>query len=393
MLDKAKFVELVNTLAVRVPAKMCSVFLQDKTLRGLLLNRPSQQCVLKDPVDPSARLILLSESIGDVAEHDALRAAVDRCALGPPSLYKLVLDFDQLSYDSIIRKIVPEGLDLPSSFETVGHIAHLNLKDELLPYKFQIGQLVMEKNKQIRTVVNKLGSIHNEFRVFDMEVIAGVEQFHTVVKEHGCLFKLNFKQVYWNSRLSSEHQRVVHDLAPDSVVCDMFCGIGPFAIPAAKRGVRVLANDLNPRSAEFLKDNIRLNHVEHLVTPFNMDARDFVRHCRAEELAGRLPRPTHYLMNLPASAIEFLDVFPGLLDGVGPAPTIYCYCFGPLDAAGVLEAAEAALGQRLAGQHTIRKVRLVAPTKIMYCVIFPLPRAKRALEPAGPSPKKPCPST
>ena len=41
----------------------------------------------------------------------------------------------------------------------------------------------------------------------------------------------------------------------------MFCGIGPFAIPAAKRGLHVFANDLNPASYQYLLENAKLNKV------------------------------------------------------------------------------------------------------------------------------------
>ena len=51
---------------------------------------------------------------------------------------------------------MPEGCEVPTSFESVGHIAHLNLKDELLPYKHIIGQVILDKNSSIRTVVNKV---------------------------------------------------------------------------------------------------------------------------------------------------------------------------------------------------------------------------------------------
>ena len=42
---------------------------------------------------------------------------------------------------------------------------------------------------------------------------------------------------------------------------DMFGGIGPFAIPAAKKGCTVYSNDLNPSSFYYLTQNIQLNKV------------------------------------------------------------------------------------------------------------------------------------
>jgi len=55
---------------------------------------------------------------------------------------------------------------IPFSFEMIGHIAHLNLRDELLPFKEIIGQVLIEKNPKIKTVVNKIGKIETEFQTF-----------------------------------------------------------------------------------------------------------------------------------------------------------------------------------------------------------------------------------
>jgi tRNA (guanine37-N1)-methyltransferase len=47
----------------------------------------------------------------------------------------------------------------------------------------------------------------------------------------------------------------------EDVVADVFAGVGPFSVPAAKKGCAVLANDLNPDSYEYLQLNIRQNKV------------------------------------------------------------------------------------------------------------------------------------
>lgn len=85
----------------------------------------------------------------------------------------------------------------------------------------------------------------------------------------------------------------------------MFAGVGPFAIPlAVNNNSIVYANDLNPKSYEYLMGNAKSNKCENLVHGFNMDAREFVR-----KLANDGIYFEHVIMNLPASAVEFLGLF------------------------------------------------------------------------------------
>ena len=44
-------------------------------------------------------------------------------------------------------------------------------------------------------------------------------------------------------------------------ICDVFAGVGPFAVPAGRRRCFVLANDLNPDSYGSMTGNITANKV------------------------------------------------------------------------------------------------------------------------------------
>lgn len=98
----------------------------------------------------------------------------------------------------------------------------------------------------------------------------------TEVKQFGATFKLDYGLVYWNSRLEHEHIRLVSQFQAGETICDMFAGIGPFVIPAAKKGCLVYANDLNPDSIKYLRINAKINKVEDCINTYNMDARKFI---------------------------------------------------------------------------------------------------------------------
>mmetsp|Transcript_18256 Transcript_18256/g.41688 ORF Transcript_18256/g.41688 Transcript_18256/m.41688 type:complete len:132 (-) Transcript_18256:886-1281(-) len=98
-------------------------------------------------------------------------------------------------------------------------------------------------------------------------------------------------------------------------------------------------------------------------------------------------------MNLPATALEFLDAFRGYPSvgenddsGADYLPQIHVHCFAPNDPQAAKRAIwkriETALGSSLNEDDdnvVIHMVRDVAPNKNMYCVSFRLPTAVSAL--------------
>lgn len=98
---------------------------------------------------------------------------------------------------------------------------------------------------------------------------------------------------------------------------DLFCGVGPLAVRAARKGLHVIANDLNPDCYKYLVQNAKLNKVDHRMLCFNACAREVVRKWFNQEYVNSLDehfrRFQHVYMNLPVDAIEFLDVFRGFL--------------------------------------------------------------------------------
>lgn len=163
--------------------------------------------------------------------------------------------------------IPPEKRDvhdgIPQGFNSAGHVAHLNLRENYMPYKKVIAEVLVDKNPHIRTVINKTADVgtESEFRTFGYEVLAGPDDLDVEVRENECVFRFDYSKVYWNSKLHGEHTRLIDLFRPGEVVCDVMAGIGPFAVPAGKKGVFVWANDYNPDSYRYLDESIKRNKV------------------------------------------------------------------------------------------------------------------------------------
>lgn len=383
-LDKDAFTQTITVPALRVPTGVLNKVV--KSLRKATIQRPGIPRVVMDKEESSDfRLVLLdphrmtSPGSFSEAEAEALRSfSVSEELL----YYELRLTYDNLKSEEVLEAVLPQGQDVTSAFSRVGHIAHMNLRDHQLPYKNLIGQVIMDKNPGVTCVVNKTNSIDSTYRNFKMEVLAGEENMVAKVKENGVAYEFDFSRVYWNPRLSTEHQRVVQLIKREDTVFDVFAGVGPFAVPAARSGARVLANDLNPESYRWLQHNCKLNKVESKVQTFNLDGRAFIQGPVKQELPALLKGKAgiHVVMNLPALALDFLDAFRGLLQQEPSCeetlPTVHCYGFSKDNdpETDVVKRASCSLGFPLEDRCSVHFVRNVAPNKDMMCVTFTLPK-------------------
>lgn len=248
--NRADFHQTLRLVGVKVPSKEVNIITHK--FKQHLFGRARLKRVYEVENDSEKRIILLSEAHSEVVSLDGILNHEFKTYLesiqADTAPFPLELTYDHQSVEEVLTKVLPHGCEIPSSYEQVGHIAHLNLREQLLPYKAIIGQVLLDKNPNLRTVVNKVGSIETEFRTFPMEVIAGESRFEVSVRESGAKFNFNFQNVYWNSRLQMEHSRLIdrirEDAAPSSaVVADMMAGVGPFAVPLAMTsGILVHAN-------------------------------------------------------------------------------------------------------------------------------------------------------
>ncbi|KAH7104868.1 guanine-N(1)--methyltransferase [Auriculariales sp. MPI-PUGE-AT-0066] len=441
-LDRDAFKLSVPLIGARVPGAETSTFLKADALKKQVLREPRLRNVVYHEGEDD-RIVLFNVCKEDDLAADAREFLKSHGAELVP--YTLNLDYDYWTREQILNAILPDNLvaDAPSAFTITGHLAHYNLRDEFLPYKHLVGELTLDKNSNLRTVVNKLDSIDTQFRFFKMELLAGDPDYVVEVHEAGCSFTFDFSGVYWNSRLHTEHERLVALFQPGEVVADAFAGVGPFAIPAAKnRRCLVYANDLNPQSVRWLQENVKKNKVDPLVEVTESDGRHFIqrifksawknpmqepppfktakqrakeRHDRSAAVLGAaaatsvaasppvapsaeprrdLRRVHHVVMNLPDSALTFLDAFRGVLNipevprseieaVYAEMPMVHVHCFtrelveeaAKADLSAVIQRAQQYLGAPLPNDAVFHLVRSVAPNKEMYCISFRLPNS------------------
>lgn len=262
------------------------------------------------------------------------------------------LNYKYFSYSEVLERVLPENIQVPSSFEIVGSIVHLNLDEEQMKYKDIIGRVIHDKTG--KTVITKVGQICNRYRFFDLEVIGGDGCLETVHREGDILFHIDYSRVYWCSKLQGERLGLVGKFKPGETICDLFCGVGPVSLPALHKGCIVYSNDLNPDAIRCLRKSIALNRLNaDNIKIFNMCASRFLE-CIADV------KVDHFFLNLPEHSLDYL----GTISTWGCEFAVHCYffCRSDRDVVGYIHERT---GLRVdAGM--VRMVRKVSPTKDMF---------------------------
>lgn len=213
-----------------------------------------------------------------------------------------------IAYDFPARDVRPSGYQellpwpaderalAPRAFDQVGDVVVVKVPPELAANAKEIGEALLKFNGA-RAVFHDRG-VEGEFRVRDLERIAGTGEPLTQVAENGVRLWVDLSKAYYSPRLASERARVVALVQPGETLADLFGGVAPLGVQAALRGATVDSVDLNPDAIELAKANVRDNDLAGKVRLWLGDAREVVK---------ELPQADRVVMNLPHDAKHFLD--------------------------------------------------------------------------------------
>lgn len=235
---------------------------------------------------------------------------------------------------------------LPRAFDQVGDIVVVKVPPELSAHAADIGQALLTFHRA-RAVFHDRG-VKDEFRVRDLQRIAGRGDALTQVNENGVRLWVDLSKAYFSPRLATERARECALVQPGEHVVDLFGGVAPFAVQAAQRGAHVDCIDLNPEATRLAERNVQENGVTGQVRVHQGDAR---------AVAARLAPADRVAMNLPHGAKAFLDVAARLAK---PRATVHYHEI--LDPEQALARGQAVLAElarhgwagRLAGHRVVR---------------------------------------
>lgn len=200
---------------------------------------------------------------------------------------------------------------LPKGFERIGHLAIISLPPELEGRGQVIAQALL-KLKGVRTVALRKGAISGRHRRPSLKVIVGDPSTETLHRENGCLFKLDVARVMFSSGNIYERESLPKLVRPGEVIVDLFAGVGQFSIPIARhaRPSKVCAIELNPVAYGYLRENIRVNRVGHVVRPLLGDCAEVAPRGMADRVVMGILHVSHRYLPL---ALEVLKPGGGVI--------------------------------------------------------------------------------
>lgn len=189
-----------------------------------------------------------------------------------------------------------------SAFDQIGSIVIIKIPDALISKKGLIAQAILDNIKTAKSVFAQVSAVQGDFRVRDLEYLAGENNTMTEYKEHGCRFKVDVAKAYFSPRLSTERKRIAEMVQDNEIIVNMFAGVGTYSILIAKANntCKIYSIDSNSAAAESCAINAKLNKVQDRVESIYGDAANVIK----DRLAGRADR---VLMPLPERAKEFVN--------------------------------------------------------------------------------------
>ncbi len=180
-----------------------------------------------------------------------------------------------IKFKDLLKESLPNDVlsRIPRSFYVVGDIALLSLDEDIaVRYGREIAKAIMQLHPSIKSVYAR-GPRKGVERVTPLIHLGGERKTRTLHREYGVVIAVDIERAYFNPALGEEHKRVSDSVPDNSVVLDLFTGVGPFALHIAKKRTSyVIAMDINPYAISLLRESIALNKLKGFVEPIVIDS-------------------------------------------------------------------------------------------------------------------------
>ena len=207
------------------------------------------------------------------------------------------------------------------AFDIIGSrdkaVAIVEVKKGQKPKK--IAEELMKRYPHVKSVLAKAGPREGVLRTYKLKLIAGSKNTVVMHKEHGMLFKLDPRLMYFSPRESTERQRIASKVKKNEKVLVMFSGVGPFSIAIAKkhRTAQIETIEINKKAVAFANENRKLNQAWNIKN----------HHGDANQ-ASKLGKFDRIVMPLPETAWKFL---PAAFKAAKKGAMIHLYGFSKSD--------------------------------------------------------------
>ncbi len=164
-----------------------------------------------------------------------------------------------------------------------------------------LAEKILNENKNVKSVLKKVSERKGEYRTREYELVAGDKNTEVVHKEFGYSLKLDPQKVYFSPREATERQKIAKEVKQNETVAVFFAGVGAYAIMIAKfrpKVKKIFAIEINPEAVTYMKENIRINKVSHLVSAMQGDVKEVAE--KIYKICDRVVMP------LPLEAKKFL---------------------------------------------------------------------------------------
>jgi tRNA (guanine37-N1)-methyltransferase len=142
--DPSLFLKTLHVVGIKVTQEKTSGYLKHfsssllkrKNLKPIQKASQTMRLLLLDPEKlPTVASVQTMDGIGKMLEEDKAEVFMQ----------DIQLQYDSFTLDEALRMVLPQDIqEIPSSFEIIGHIAHLNLRTPCLPHKHIIGRMIID---------------------------------------------------------------------------------------------------------------------------------------------------------------------------------------------------------------------------------------------------------